>query len=582
MLVISIPLVLLAGVLIYLYLSLYEINYTPETFSKFWQRHESAGSMQAGDNKIRLELPEAVISTELALKAKEMALSEGLKVDTVIVDTGAQRVQANVTYHGIHLPVDFGYEMTTQKTGIAWDITDMIIGKGLISKDREETRRLLETYATGVFPVTVDFSQALDGEMLSIAGVESSEESLTVVMQIEAGSVRNLIQMVRQSLNPILLEGLKNSTDPDALAVYGLLSKAEALTQADVDDVINHALKKDDVIAQLLMAADSSTQSQIIDLYGIYLEGVDQKTLTANKMALLLPSLTNYRDALMTSLESVVFANEILYVQRGQPYRLSDHTPITAAQINQLTGMGIPEVVLKDLEFAYDRENRGFVLAYAIDSENIVLMNDLDAALISRNDYETRYGVTDTGTARKVDTLSDWDMLEQAAIEFFQSEQVFMRYMRMDDRYAFVIASPDFKVQNYWMLALEKDADGTYKLLAGNIDSLEAFNREYPDFNMALTTDEIHSITLYNLEETYLQTIIKDLTNKHKLSQGDGIAPVYYAYGNKYIALKLSDGREMVYQVDRLYLKTVYDKDIAVREWADIPDLILLEDKPVK
>jgi hypothetical protein len=232
--------------------------------------------------------------------------------------------------------------------------------------------------------------------------------------------------------------------------------------------------------------------------------------------------------------------------------------------------LDVTEEIYNKMKFLYNYNNKNYMISYKIDDNKYAIVDKDSYSFIDNNEY-IEYGFNEPLEANLI-----LDNEIKTKIDEYFSSNAFIRYMKSDGKYAYVVASDEKNYQDYEKFALEKN--DTWKIIDTNINDLYTFSTNHPGFNINTLTDDFLNDTLYELSEDDKFAILDQLQYRDIIEDKKDIGLAYCSYDGKYIAFKLTNSEEYVFLIKYSYLDKLYKKDEAIKQWKDISPLILLQD----
>lgn len=579
LLVVFICIVSISVFLIYLQWTTFDITYQPKAIETFLEDENLKETFITTGNEVELIVPINVINTELTKNILKMDLPSYFEIYSVQFDTDQGRLNVNSTIYGFQFPFSCSLTPTLTGSTIVIDIEDIALGgKGIVLSE-SICNRLKASLFNASFPITLETSTLGETDLVKVSNFEMVSDGYNVDLEINQSMVIDTLKKIKVSANDELLTQFENSDDLIEQTAAEYINNANDLSPNDIEVIIEDALLNAEIISNIILLADLDVIDEIFKSYNEYLDKVDKDNILAIKESMLSDILYSYYYDIFDALDNNYFAEEFMYINKGKPYAFSNKEEVTIKKIVNETDIEIQDVTIDKLAFIYDMEDKKLMISYNLDENNYLILNEDDEEIIDAITYHELYGILDTGEANRVTDKLLWESIYSTIIDYFSAEKVYIRYMDADDKYAFVVASPDYDYQNYWVFALEKENDSWF-FLEDDLTSVGELNESYPEFNLDTATIEIDTITMYNLDNDMQQVILKDMSNKGIIDDPSNYSIEYCSYGNQYIDFRLSNGKEYVYLVYSMYLHTVYEKSVAINYWEDIPNIIMLQDKP--
>lgn len=576
--VIALLLIILAG-LSFLYFKTFSIQYKPMTISAFWTENNLKNKFIANGKKIDFDIPDDVMSTELTLLLKDLKLPNYFEIKGVKVEPQNERVDINSTVYNIPIPFSMALKTGIDGDNLKLELGDIIIGDNGLHLGEAASNKLISVLFKDQLPLIIDSKEALDVDIVKVSQLDVVNDRYHIQVVINDGLIKSELKEIAGSANEVILNLFKNSSDTNELQAYELVEGADSLGENEIESLINDILSNTKISEDILILADVNDDEKILNQYSKYFKNIKFEDLIDKKKALLTEALTPLCSQLISGLTDTFFSEEPMYINKGQPYRLSDHKMISVSDVSDSENLKIPYASLNKMSFCYDKKNDVLLISYKLSDNLYLILHNGEAITMTGDSYKENFKYDDNGDAGFVQDSVTWDAIVNKLNEFFQTDKVFIRYMKADEKDAFVIASPSYNFQNLWVFAFEKNNE-EWSIIEENIDSLENFNQKHPEFNFDTVTDEIQTVKMHNLGEDMFQVILEDMVNKGIISSTNNYSINYCSYGNQYIDFQLSNGKEYVYLVYSMYLKAVYDKETAENTLEDLPSIITLQDSP--
>ncbi|PKM95291.1 MAG: hypothetical protein CVU84_06325 [Firmicutes bacterium HGW-Firmicutes-1] len=566
---------------LYLFMNTFEINYEPKTVAQFWVENKVTDQFITKGNEAEMSLPDNVVNTELMVLFKKAQLPNYYKIDNVGVDYSQKRIHINGSLYGIKLPISMSIDPHLEGDKIFIELDNIMIGKGEIKLKEANSNKLKSFLFKNSLPIMIDTKTLFASQALTMKGLEWSKDGLDVVTQINDKLLIDELKKVKNNTNPEILNRFENSEVEEERLAAKYVIKVEELTEQEIESLVHDILSESKILNNILLISEQPTAKGLFEKYGTHFKNTTQALILEKRIELMGSILSAYRDSLFEKLNNNYFPLEAKHINKGQLYSVTNHSYFTVEAICKEQNVNIPEATLKRLAFYYDKTNQILLISYKLDEETYLIINEDQEATISKEAYLKNNEFEDTGRVSHVKDRETWDSIEKEVKSYFQAEEIYVRYMKADDKYAFVVASPKYNYQTFKTIAFEK-VDGAWVMLDGDIQSITDFNKKYPTFNLETATMEIEKVTIYNLSKDMYAVILEDLVNKGVIEANNNFTIEYCSYGNVYIDFKLSNGKEYVYKVYSMYLQAVYDKETAEKTLEDLPEILTLQEAPSK
>lgn len=562
----------------FLYMKSYDIQYELNTFSQFWEENNLLEQFSAEGNSIDMVIPENVINTELMMWMKKMPIPSRYKVKNIQLDSAERRINMNGSIYGINMPLSMNFEPTMQDGKIVVNFDKIIIGKS-IKVNESSSNKLMSFLFENNLPIVLSANDLFHCDMVIINNLEWKEDKFHLSIQLNEKLLRAELSQIKSHANEELLSRFENSSNEAEKTAAQYLNNLDKLNNQDIEHLIKDILSSGEITCNLLIIAEPATSQKIFEVYGKNLIGIDTNQIAEKRIKILFEQLKPYNTAIYEALNTIYFAQEPMHINKGQLYSVYKHEYITPQILARDESVIISEKTLSRLSFYYDKENAVLLVAYKLDDTKYLIMNQEAYRTLSSSIYEEGLLFENSGRVSHVNDLTTYNSLLNEVKTFYQEEEVYIRYMKADDRYAFVVASPKYNYQSYKAMAFEKK-DQKWTILEEDVQSISVLNREHPDFNLETATMDIEKVNIYQLGEDMFEVILEDMIDKGVIKSKKDLSITYCSYGNDYIAFLLSDGKEYVYKVYSMYLHTVYDKETAEKTWGDLPEIITLQNPP--
>jgi len=599
--IVSVLIVLLATLIIYMNAHLYEINETPYTIEQYLSDIDGGMAYTVEGNVISFLMPKEVLTTQIIQNANNFILPKHYDIKALRVNE-IGRLEVNATYYGFNWSFSCAINPTINDGVISLDISDMT----LTDKDSrflyKRQQKKLAYFLGKQFPVTYDTSELGLGDLVkmtdlvfvpnqlsiattSINTVENDNQldglasgSYKVSLEVNQDLLIQELKTVGDTANEDIIQMYRNSETSEDTIATEYITNADNLTSEDITYFINDYLTSKDLLRNILLMSNIDILERVFKDYESFLSGISQTEIIETKGEVLSGNLMQYYSLLKDALDTIYFPDTEMYFSQGQPYDFKKGT-ITVRLINDEQTLGISDSILEKMKFCHENGTDLVKLSYMVDQNTYLVLSDETQALYQKDAYDSTYGVPDYGDAKYCDDIETWEAIESQVKAYFSVEQVYIRFMKSDDRYVFAIVSPITSYQNYWVFVYEKVGD-EYIIVMDNITTMKEINDNLPDFNLDLATKDIEDVTLYNISEETKETILQDMSNKRIIESSNDNQIVYCSYGGDYLDLLLDNGIEYVYYIYGTHLHTVYQKEEAIANWPNLSELITLQDKP--
>lgn len=564
--------------IIYLSINSFKINYEFKTIEDFLNEKKPLNQLINKDNKIELEIPINVANTEILMIMKEVSLPSYYKIKNVQLDANQRKININGSVYGIKFPISMPFEPKVEGNKIIFQFGNIEIGRKAIKLSEKKSDKIKSFLFKNSMPILIDTSILFSSNIIKAENIEWTKEGLKVFATINYKLIKQEIRKIKSFANEEIVQLFENSDiDAQRKAVEYVIN-IENLSEKDIQALVDDILLESKITENILLLGELEVLEEIFNKYGNILN-IDKSRLLEKRNQLLGTILSAYRESIWKKLKNHYFSLEPMYINKGQPYSFLRRGYITIEDIAKEQNINIPKSTLKRLSFCYDKSNDLLLISYRLNNDLYLLSNNNEVTTISTQTYKEKFNYESTGRVSHVNDKLTWDSLESEIKDYFQTEEVFIRYMKADDKFAFAVASPKYNYQNFRAIAFEKKND-YWGIIEENIKSLTELNKKYPLFNLETATNEIEKVTFYHLGEEMFNVILEDLVNKGIIKSKDDYTIEYCSYGNDYIAFLLSNKVEYIYKVYSMYLQKVYEKETAEKMWDDLPEIITLQNPP--
>ncbi|MDA3845686.1 MAG: hypothetical protein PF505_03950 [Vallitaleaceae bacterium] len=583
-----IMIVSISGILIYLSAHMYDISETPIIIEQYLSAETPAGVYKVQDNTVEITIPKEILTTEIIRRTISYETPKHYDLKALRVNDQG-RLEVNATYYGFKWSFSCAISISVVNNDISLDISDMTLTDKGITFLYNMQQKKLEYFLGGLFPMAYDLNAFERGELITLESFNYINKELPDSRQLNGDYVAlfivdeekliNEFKLIRDTANEDILQMYQNSETLSDKMAAEYINNVDNLKIQDIENFIKDYIGEKNLLHGILLMSNIERIEALFQKYPAFLSELSQSEIIDTKGTVLSGNLREYYTQFMTELETAYFSEEEMYYSLGQPYSF-DKGPITVSLINEEQGLGISESIIEKMKFCYEVGTGVIKLSYVVDDNTFLVLGDDSQALYRKDAYDSTYGVPDYGEAHYVDDPQTWDAIEGLVKEFFGVDQVFIRFLKTDEHYAFAIVSPESSYQNYWVFAFEKIGDH-YEIIMDNVSTIRELNEEHPEFNLELTTKEIEDVVVYNVNDETKLTILEDMSNKGIIGNQNNYEVLYCSYGDDYLDLLLDNDIEYVYYIYGTHLHTVYTKEEAIRMWPNLSEIITLQDRPI-
>ncbi|MDF1616863.1 hypothetical protein [Petrocella sp. FN5] len=531
------------------------------------------------DHGLDILISENVIAHELSILIAKDVKDTAYNLEHLYYDGKKQALKLNLTFAGFYLPIVYYMEYSEDEGNLRVSYDKVGIGrhefkvigplKYLINRGR--VSRLIHE-------MRIDLTQYGKPSGLDLMYVVPMDQDLKLNFVVNEEEIQVVIEQMRGAINKELLPIYRASSSPLAAEAVDLLEQIYPLSADQMKRMIKDVTGGRELVRHLLVLTNETMTNQIV--LELQKQGfdLDREQIALDRKALEGQIIDEYAVEIFNGLEAY-FSDQIVAYNNGRPFDLLNMKTVTIQDIVRNYNIKIEDSILERMNFVLVD---GFSIAYEVDPSTYYIKSLDGFEVLSKEDYEQLPGSGPYIEPKLVTDLEMWQEVETILMEKFEVERIFIRYMKTDGRSIFTIASPVNNPQIYLSVAMIKD--DTIKILEDNVQSIEALLEAHPDFNIETVTREIETVQLKKISEEIQAYILEDMYQQGKLNHPSNYTIEYSSFDGKYISFLVSNGEEYVYRVEDTsfgtYLATVYDKEKAIRNWRDIPKIILLQDKP--
>lgn len=566
--------------LIYLFMSSFKMDYELKTFDTFWKEEKISDKFFKADNSIELKVPNNVVNTEVLKIMKALPNNSHYKIDNVFLDSYKRRININGSLYGIKLPISMPFELENEGKRLILNFGNINIGKQDIKLSEKRSNKLKSFLFKDQLPILIDMNILFNSDLVHTEKIEWAEDGFNIYAKINDKLIKQELKTIKQYSDIEILDLFERSNIESEKKAAEFIKEVDDLNENEIQSIINAIIFDNEILKNILSLVDSEIVDEFFDKYGNIFKNIDKNLVLEKRIKLLSEILLNYSKSINLKLDNNYFSIESMYINKGQPYSFLRKGYITIENVVKEQNLNIAGETYNRMAFCYDKENDLLLISYKLNKEIYLVTDNTKAITISKEAYENKFIYESISRVSRVNDKKTWDSLEDEVKEYFQTEDVFIRYMKADDKYAFVIASPKYNYQNFRAIAFEK-RDEYWVIIEEDIKSLIELNREHPNFNLETATNEIENVSFYHLGDDMYKVILEDLVYKGIIDSTDNYSIEYCSYGNDYIAFLLSNNKEYVYKVYSMYLQAVYDKETAIKMWDDLPEIITLQEQPL-
>lgn len=571
-------LIVLGAFIAFLQISIFEQVQKHTSVAEY--KAEVIDSLTYDSNGFMVKIPEEVIGSVIETQVKgELELSESELVN-LYYDGLDHRAYMNISYKGFYLPISFALEFKQLNDTITVSYEEM-----MLSRHDWSLRASISDYISKSigFPKSIyiiDNDEVGINKNLSLKEMTFDESGMILNFGIDTTRIIEEVSKVRTTIDPILLDHYKAFSGERTVSVLDIIENGLPLTEAQVQLLVNDFLGNQFVINDILLLTNGYDSSGLDQLMKDFNGVIDTRRIDMERKAFKGQAVDPQIAKIFIALDTH-FSERIMAFNHGKPFDIDSMTTMTIKELVDHYSIEIEEGMVDKMTFIYDE---AFKVAYLIDDYTYYIRGLDGYDVVDVSTYEAMLGA---GIFVKPDYVTDrqlWDEVVNYAVDYFETEEIFVRYMKSDGLSIFAVLSTYEEPQKYWSMALMTGDEGLV-LLEENVKNVALLIENHREFNVETVAKGIMTADFEHLDQAIQSFIIEELYEQRKIPNKRDTTIIYSAYdGEKYIVFKLSNGDEYVYKVDvtvyGTYLATLYTKAKAMRNWPDVSELLLLQDPP--
>lgn len=536
---------------------------------KTYFKNDIHSIMQIQGDSVTIKIPSDVVSTMFSERIKGLQLSEKERIQDGYINTAEGKAYMNMIIRGLYVPIAMDVDFETIDRTIRLVFKHITLrDKDLLALPHALENKLLDKLTTKASLLQVSLDDFHIPPMMGIEAVNPLIDQVDVVLKVNQEAFAKEMQDMSKARSNELYGIYQQQEDTPKRAIT-IMDQTDQLTSAHTEEILKDLLLGEQaLIKHLLIVTDDTHVDKIFETYGRYLKRFAKEDVMNEKNKLVLGKIETYCTALLDALEAL--PQETYIVFGNYPYAYKDKKLLHVEDLIIKAQLDIPEEVYQKMDIRFDYGKKAYRIVYEVDGTYALVGKDAYAFL-----DDTAYGAYAFDTPKANQVAYDTTIQEQIAAYF--NGDVFIRYMNTDGQYAFVMASSTTYYQDYERFALEKSDEG-WRIIETGISDLYAFSVNHSGFNLKTITDDPVQGKIYALSKDDQAVIMDQLVHRKIIEDKESVKLIYCSYDGKYIALKLSNGEEYVFNIKYAYLDKVYTKDVAMTKWKDISPLILLQD----
>ena len=575
--VLAFALIILVITITYLQFSTFERVQISKSVAEYYKSIED--QLTYTEEGLVLLVPEEVVGTEMTKEVQRVLVGTQYELENLYYEGESQIVEMNLTYLGFYIPLACKINFIHEGESIRPSYENITIGK-----NRKDILPMFNGWAKNTIGTKIlDKMQFTPDKYISYKGVSLLEvtpevENLKLVFQVDTSIVQDIMEQMKLAVNAELIIEAENSENNNTRLAVTLLQQEAILSKEQIEALAIDLGGNKKLVEKLLVLIDEDATKILVDKLSEYGVEFSVEKIKQDRKVLKGEKINESAVLLLNTLENH-FEDKFIAYNQGKPFDIESFTTITVNKLIDMYTLEIEDELTDKLYFVL---NDGVGVSYQIDEETYYIKYLDNYDIVPMDIYNNIKGAGPEKEVAYVDTLDEWTEIMAPVKEFLGVEIVYVRYMKSDSKSAFVIVSPEDDSQEYWSIALYKEE--AFKILESNVQDRMALLSDFPLFNIDTVLAEIETVKLKRISDSIYKTIIEEMRQLGKLSYSKKYTILYSSYDGKYISFLLSNGEEYVYKVEGTtfgtYLTTVYTKVKALKNWPDLPEIIVLQDKP--
>lgn len=561
-----------------LHINSYNPEYELKTIYDYWEQTNSKDKATIKNNQMIFTIPDNVMSSEMTLAFKRIDKKTRYKISNTMLDSNDKTIIFEGKLFGVSFPIKGEFSYKLEEGRLIGEIESVSIAKA-VKLNKKNTGKMMKWLFSDNYPFVFDGKSFFENDMLLIKDIKWKESLFEVTIEIKEAVLIKELKEIQKNANQIVLKHFKEKGNEKEKLAAKLIETSQH-SEADKELLYKDVFAGGDITAGILTICNQGHASKIFEKYKKALFPIEEAKVKQKREDTIFAGLEKYRGLIEDALNYKYFSEEKPYINKNKVYSVGLKEYPTPKILDSRFSLAIPKDIIDKMSFYYEKNSKSILITYMLDEQGIIVMDKNTYKVVNKSAIDKNSDFTDTGRVSPVNDKAIWDNIYKQLQRYYQEQAPLVRYMKADDRYAFVIASSSFAYQSFDVFAMKKE-ENNWEIIKQNIKTIEELNQEYPEFNLETATLDIERVKIYQLEEDMLQVMIDDMLNK-KIVRDKTIKDIIFcSYGNDYIAFKMSDGKEYVYKVYRMYLHTILSKDQAIKNWPDLPEIITLQEKPV-
>lgn len=565
----SILAILILGLLIYLHQGRFEVAFNQVPLTTYLQQ-DIGRIMSIEGREITINISEDALNTIFSERINGLALTDKEQVVDGYINTAEKKAYINMLVRGFYVPMSMETVFQTTDRMITLTFTQVQLkDQKLLSLPKSSEKKWQDKWESKVSKLQISLDDYAIPKIANIRGVELHEDGMRIILNMREDILAEEMKRIRTDKSQELYQLYQSKEGIEGRASQ-IIGNDQPLTSEETEEILlDIFFQNQQLMKHMMVITHEDNMDYIRDTYGHYLKKIHRQDIMNSKYKLILGKIETYCGSLLEALKALPKEDYIVF--GNDPYDYKNKKRLTIADIIEYGKLTIPENVSSKMGVLYNYEKAGYTIAYKVDENTYGIIGEDYYDFVDKNTYEGYHFQEPGENQERV------DLEVKQKIEELFGTKVFVRYMNTDGAYAFAIVSPDNNYQSYERMALVKKEDEWQVVDTGIID-LYAFSIKHPGFNIKTVTDRDMNDKIYSLSSKDISVVMDQLVYQKIIEDKKSASIVYCSFDGEYIALKLDNGEEYVFNIRYAYLDKVYKKEVAIAKWKDISPLILLQD----
>lgn len=523
------------------------------------------------NNEVIVKIGDDDLSTLLKRRIDNFNLQDDVTIKDIYWISEEKRIYLNTSVKGFSIPISLRVQEKVNDQVIVFNFDDITLGNRNIPVPNFIESFIINIYNfdSKLFEITIEDLNVPDKVSFKNVAFNSKIE---IQLEVDKESIINEINEISKNIDEQILDIYIE--DKDSLMKQEVIKLLETSTinNEHIQRLLEDITQDKELLKELLVIADKKTIEKIFNNYGDYLN-IKEEEIINIKNQRIGEKIGEYSSLILSNLNKLMKKGTYL-VHKGKPYNLSKDDVVLIQDVVKAYNLDISEEVYKKMNFLFNEDR--FCIAYPISETEFLITDSKSYELLDIDVYYEQYNYKEYGNVEYVLDENIRLAIEKPIKEFFQVDNIYVRYMKADDLNAFVIASSENDYQRYQVFALQKQ-DIDWKIIELSIYDLYEFSTKYQDFNVKTVTDMHITDKLYLLTNEDKENLIDYLNYKNIIDGYDASQISYTAYDGQYIYIRLKNGEDYVCSIEYSFFGRIYKREKALKSWSKISELITLQ-----